>query len=83
MTTTELPADLSPDEARVYVVTMLDACRKAEQAAALNKIRYVLLARRYGLTLAEIGEYLDMSKSRVFRAIRRAEDSPSDGSEAQ
>ncbi|MFE3059090.1 hypothetical protein [Nocardia sp. NPDC059239] len=75
----DLPAGISPDEAHDYLAAMLDACRKAEQAAALNKIRYMQLARRYGLSLAEIGEYLDMSKSGVFRAFRKAEASVGEG----
>ncbi|MFE3105966.1 hypothetical protein [Nocardia tengchongensis] len=75
MTSPELPAGLTADEARTHVVAMLDAIRKAEQANALSKSRYMRLGRRYGLSCAEIGEYLDMSESGVRAAIQRSEDS--------
>ncbi|MGW4126391.1 sigma-70 region 4 domain-containing protein [Nocardia sp. NPDC004711] len=75
MTSLDLPADLTPDEARIYVVATLDSIRKAEQAAALNKVRCMRLGRRYGLSYAEIAECLGMSESGVRQAIQRADDS--------
>ncbi|MFE2994233.1 sigma factor-like helix-turn-helix DNA-binding protein [Nocardia sp. NPDC059246] len=76
MNSPDLPADLTPDEARTYVVTVLDAVRKAEQTNALHKVMYMGLGRRYGLSFAEIAECLGMSESGVRRAIQRAEATP-------
>ncbi|MFE3051579.1 sigma factor-like helix-turn-helix DNA-binding protein [Nocardia sp. NPDC059239] len=73
MGSSDLPAGLTLDETRTYITAMLDAIRKAEQAAALHKTRYMTLGRRYGLSCAEIAEYLGMSESGVRQAILRAE----------
>ena len=63
--------DLSPDDARPHIVDMLDAARKQEQACAINKARYMLLARRHGISVAEIAELLDMSQPGVRKAVKR------------
>lgn len=67
--------ELSLNEARPHIVDMLDAVRKQEQACALNKSRYMLLARRYKLPFAEIAELLDMSEQGVRKAVKRIEES--------
>lgn len=63
--------ELSPDEARPYIVDMLDAIRKEEQAVALNKSRYIVFARRHHFTFAEIAELLHMSEQGVGKAFKR------------
>jgi DNA-directed RNA polymerase specialized sigma24 family protein len=64
---------LTPDEARPYIVDMLDDIRKQEQRCALGKAQCILLARRYDLPFAEIAELLDMSEQGVRKAFKRIE----------
>lgn len=70
---------ISSDDARPHVVEMLDAIRKQEQACALSKSRYMILARRYGLPVSDIAELLGMSEQGVRKAIKRIEQSTPDG----
>lgn len=65
VTQSGLPSTVEPDEARPYVVEMLDALRRQHEAFHVNRHHYVLLARKYGLTFAEIAEYVGMSASGV------------------
>lgn len=67
---------VSPDEARPFIVDMLDTLRRQEETLAVNKPRFMLLARRYGLEFAEIAELLGMSESGVRQAVARAEGTP-------
>lgn len=60
-----LPPTVGPDQARPYVIEMLDALRRQHEAFHINRHHYVLLARRYGLTFADIAEYVGMSASGV------------------
>lgn len=71
--------DTLPDELRPHIVEMLDAVRKQEQACALNKSRYIVLARRHGMKFAEIAELLDMSEQGVGKAYKRILDSTPNG----
>jgi DNA-directed RNA polymerase specialized sigma24 family protein len=68
-----LPPSVEPDQARPYVAEMLDALRRQREAFLVNRHRYVLLARKYGLTISEIAEYLGMSESGVRYVIDSAD----------
>lgn len=61
----DLPPTVEPDQARPYIVEMLDALRRQGEAFHVNRNHYVLLARKYKLTFAEIGEYVGLSPSGV------------------
>lgn len=71
-----MPSPVSQDDARNYLVEMLDALRRQEEALHVNKPRYMLLARRYGFKHAEIAELLGMTPSGVRQAVRRAKGTP-------
>lgn len=58
-----------PDQARPYVIDMLDSLRRQREAYQVNRHRCLLLARKHGLTLAEIAEYIGMSESGVRYVI--------------
>jgi DNA-directed RNA polymerase specialized sigma24 family protein len=64
-TASGLPPEVDVDQARPYVIEMLDALRRQREAFLVNRHRYVLLARQYGLTLDEIAEVLGMSQGGV------------------
>lgn len=64
------------DEARPYIVDMLDSIRRQQEALNVNRPRYMLLARKYGLKHAEIAELLGMTESGVRQAVHRAKDTP-------
>lgn len=74
-----LNPSMTPDEARPYIVDMLDDIRKQEQRCALSKARLILLARRYEFPFAEIAELLDMSEQGVRKAHKRIGASTPDG----
>lgn len=67
---------IPPGEARTHLVQMLDEVRRRQDQLTVNRARYLVLARRYGMTHAEIGEAVGMSASGVKKAIGRAERSP-------
>ncbi|MGI5223018.1 sigma factor-like helix-turn-helix DNA-binding protein [Nocardia sp. CA-290969] len=67
---------VSPDEARPYIVDMLDSIRRQQESLNVNRPRYMLLAREYGLKHAEIAEALGMTESGVRQAVHRAKDTP-------
>ncbi|WP_147265916.1 sigma factor-like helix-turn-helix DNA-binding protein [Nocardia puris] len=67
---------MGADEARPHIVEMLDALRRQEEALRVSKPRYMVLARKHGLSEAEIAELLGMSESGVRAAIRRADGTP-------
>lgn len=71
---TDYPIETS--ESRDYLVEMLDSIRRQEQAVALNKCRYLVLAERYGMRVTDIAEAVGMSASGVRRAVRLAKATP-------
>jgi|SRR5690606_7417742 len=70
------PGPVDQDEARPYIVDMLDSIRRQQEALNVNRPRFMLLARRYGLKHAEIAELLGMTESGVRQAVHRAKDTP-------
>lgn len=71
-----LPPTVEPDQARPYVIEMLDAIRRQREALHVNRHRYVLLARKYGLTFADIAETLGMSESGIRYIVDMADGTP-------
>ncbi|MEV6432879.1 sigma-70 region 4 domain-containing protein [Nocardia sp. NPDC051463] len=69
-------ATLEPETAQRYVVEMLDELRRQTELIQCNKPRYMLLARKYGLSHAEIAAVLGMSEGAVRQAVRRAKGTP-------
>jgi DNA-directed RNA polymerase specialized sigma24 family protein len=67
---------VDPDQARPYVIDMLDALRRQREAYQINQPRYMLLARKYGLSDAEIADAIGMSEGGVRRALNRAAGTP-------
>ena len=67
---------LSQDEARPYIVDMLDSIRRQQEALDVNRPRFMLLARKYGLRHREIADLLGMTESGVRQAVHRAKDTP-------
>lgn len=66
---------LPREEAQKRVIEALDAVRKQGDSYHINKPRWMLIARRLGLTHAEIAVVLGMSEVGVRQAIKRAKDS--------
>ena len=71
-----LRESISLDEARPYIVDMLDSIRRQQEALDVNRPRFMLLARKYGLRHREIAELLGMTESGVRQAVHRAKDTP-------
>ncbi|MEV0247925.1 sigma factor-like helix-turn-helix DNA-binding protein [Nocardia sp. NPDC050712] len=69
-------ADLEPEEAQRQVIGMLDDLRRQAEHIQFHRPRLMLLARKYGLSHAEIAAVLAMSEPAVRQAVRRAKDSP-------
>ncbi|MEV0367550.1 sigma factor-like helix-turn-helix DNA-binding protein, partial [Nocardia fusca] len=70
------PSPVSRDEARPHIVDMLDSIRRQQEALNVDRPRYMLLARKYGLKHREIAELLGMTESGVRQAVHRAKDTP-------
>lgn len=70
--TNDFPPTVEPDQARPHVIGMLDDLRRQREAYQVHQPRCVLLARKHGLTLAEIAEYIGMSESGVRYVIAEA-----------
>jgi hypothetical protein len=75
LTIPDLPSSVDPENAQRYIIGMLDDLRKQGELYRINKPRYMLLARRYGLKNAEIAIVLGMSEEAVRQAIKRAKES--------
>lgn len=69
-------ASLSREEAQKRVIETLDALRKQGESYLINKPRWMLIARAYGLSHAEIAVVLGMSEGAVRQAVKRAKNSP-------
>lgn len=69
-------ATVEPESAQRYVIQMLDDLRRQTEQIQYNRPRYMLLARKYGLSHAEIAALLDMSEGAVRQAVRRAKGTP-------
>jgi DNA-directed RNA polymerase specialized sigma24 family protein len=67
---------MTQDEARPYIVDMLDNLRRQQESLDVNKPRFMALARRYGFEHAEIADLLGMSESGVRKALHRAAGTP-------
>ena len=67
---------LEPESAQRYVIEMLDSLRRQTEHLKYNRPRYMLLARKYGLSHAEIAAVLGMSEDAVRQAVRRAKGTP-------
>lgn len=66
-------------ENRTHVVALLDAvrrdceqCRGQLDAAHRNRLRYIALARDYGMPYREIGELLGITEAGVRKALQQA-----------
>jgi len=66
-------------ELRTHVVALLDACRRDCETfrgqlddAHRNRLRYIALAREYGMPHREIGELLGITESGVRKALQQA-----------
>ena len=71
--------DTSHGQARTHLIEMLDEVRRQQELLNVNRARYLALARRYGMSHAEIGETVGMSASGVKKAIGRAAGTPGIG----
>lgn len=63
-------------QSRDHLVQMLDEVRRQQELVTVNRSRYLVLADRYGMSVAEIAELVNMSASGVRKAIRRAQSDP-------
>lgn len=72
-TSSPVPPSVEPDEARPHIIDMLDALRRQHESIRISRHYYVLLARKYGLSFAEIAEHVGMSASGV-RYIAESDD---------
>jgi len=75
LTIPDLPRSVDPDDAQRYIIGMLDGLRKQGELYRINKPRYMMLARKYGLKNAEIAIVLGMSEEAVRQALKRAKNS--------
>jgi len=69
-------SSLSREEAQSRVIETLDSIRKQGESYLINKPRWMLIAREYGLSHAEIAVVLGMSEGAVRQAVKRAKNSP-------
>lgn len=69
-------SSLSCEEAQKRVIETLDSIRKQGESYLINKPRWMLIAREYGLSHAEIAVVLGMSEGAVRQAVKRAKNSP-------
>lgn len=76
LTLPDLPPSVAEDDAQAYIVGELDALRKMGELYNINKPRWLLIARKYGLSYAEVAVVLGMSEGAVRRATNRAKNSP-------
>lgn len=72
LTIPDLPPDMAEDDAQAYIVGALDALRKQGESYHRNKPRWLLIARKHGLSYEEIAVVLGMSEGAVRRAHSRA-----------
>ena len=76
LTIPDLPPGVAEDDAQAYIIGALDDLRKQGELYRINKPRWLLIARKYGLSYEEIAVVLGMSEGAVRRATNRAKNSP-------
>lgn len=67
-------ADNPADELRRHALGYLSLTREQGEAFARNRTYYATLARRYGLTLVQIGEALGITEARVRQIVAGGRD---------
>lgn len=76
LTIPDLPPEVAEEDAQRYIIGVLDDLRKLGESIQINKPRWLIIARRYGLSFEEMAVVLGMSEAAVRRAHSRAKQSP-------
>lgn len=64
----------SDSELQSHAITLLDEVRSQYESARINRLRYMQLARKYGLSCMDIGSILGITESAVRKALAKAGD---------